>query len=552
MVKNALFRKFGNDSDRADVMHARMMNLEEMVGGLVDRLSDQPQHRLPDTPPALTAPSALRESSITNQDPLTQGLITFTEAEILCQTYRQMSEKHFPCVILPQRLGVVELQQERPMLLQAILVVASWQKRTLQIALEKFYLKDLGTRFFNGERNLDILQGLLVYLAWYHFNVTESSQYQAYRLASLCVTMIFDLGLNRKPLRGTTQHDLILNSKPESEHVAHQTPGFWSHEARRALVGAYILSTLCSLMCRKQSPLAFSTYLEQCATSIREDAEVSSDKALVYFVQILRIVNEVYNIFDYGDPDHSLSMSDDKVQMVVRALDGQLTSWRASLLPELSQHAQLNTWGDLVGAYAHEIGLHGNLRNPPFSATRVAIMFDCLAYVEKYMKRTVALPFVEMQTWTAFDWRQLTYMIMLASKISLTIDVVACDNESTARIAQLDSYLGQLYTRTQELFSMTSTPQGQTHYFQSLLNQWKSVRIWYQTVLQRRTASHCNNQPSRIISEDQFVSSDDSSNAMQSAPMPSLGSLDSWPDDNFGLLPISAADFMILDSLGYS
>ncbi|CAI7565252.1 unnamed protein product [Penicillium palitans] len=143
--------------------------------------------------------------------------------------------------------------------------------------------------------------------------------------------------------------------------------------------------------------------MEQCAFSLQEDSEVDTDKTLIHFIKLLRIMNEVYSVFQYGDPDHSLSMGDDKVQMVVKALEGQLHSWRESLPPEISQHAQLNTWGDLAGAYAHEIGLHGNLRNQPFSATRVTIMFDCLAHVEDYMKRALAISADDMQTWTAFD-----------------------------------------------------------------------------------------------------------------------------------------------------
>lgn len=153
-----------------DTVHNRMSHLEEMMGNLVDRLPDRSQHRImPDiiTPTAFTTSPGLSEPTSTNQDPLTCGLVTFPEAETLCQTYQKMSHQHFPCVIVPERLGVLELQQERPMLLQAMLVVASWQNKPRQIALEKFYVKELGLRFFNGERSLDILQGLLVYLAWY-------------------------------------------------------------------------------------------------------------------------------------------------------------------------------------------------------------------------------------------------------------------------------------------------------------------------------------------------------------------------------------------------
>lgn len=56
--------------------------------------------------------------------------------------------------------------------------------------------------------------------------------------------MIIDLGLNKKPPQGITQHNLILNSQPAAEHMRTHSLEFWSHEARRALIGAYIQSTL--------------------------------------------------------------------------------------------------------------------------------------------------------------------------------------------------------------------------------------------------------------------------------------------------------------------
>lgn len=165
------------------------------------------------------------------------------------------------------------------------------------------------------------------------------------------------------------------------------------------------------------------------------------------------------------------------------------------------------------------------------------------------MKRALAISVGEIQTWTAFDWRQLTYMIMLVSKISVSIDAIASDTESTARIARLDSYLGVVYTRTQELFSMTNTPRGQTHYFHSLLNQWKGIRSWYQAVLQKRTATHNNEISNRSVGNMSLHTPNDTSSQLQAAPFRPPQTLDSWPDDNFGILPMSTADFMMLESL---
>lgn len=56
--------------------------------------------------------------------------------------------------------------------------------------------------------------------------------------------MVVDLGINRKPPRGTAQHDLILNPQAVPVDASHQPAELWTHEAKRVLVGAYIQSTL--------------------------------------------------------------------------------------------------------------------------------------------------------------------------------------------------------------------------------------------------------------------------------------------------------------------
>lgn len=203
---------------------------------------------------------------------------------------------------------------------------------------------------------------------------------------------------------------------------------------------------------------------------------------------------------------------------------------------------QLHTWGDLAGAYAHEIGLHGHVRHAPISTTRVSIMFDCLAHVEAFMDRATRISREDMQTWTAFDWRQLTYTTMLASKISVAIDAATADQASTERIARLHGSLDVVSTRTQELLAMTNTLPDQGHYFQNLLQQWKGIRSWYQAVLQNRSAHH---EAGGMVADDPIVSGD-----LPGGPA-ALQSLDSWPDDNFGILPISAGDLMMLESLDY-
>lgn len=80
--------------------------------------------------------------------------------------------------------------------------------------------------------------------------------------------------------------------------------------------------------------------MEQCARSLQDDHEVESDKALLYFIQVVRIINDVYHVFVIKDTDRDEPMGEDQVQMAVRALKDQLSAWRTSLPREISHHGE--------------------------------------------------------------------------------------------------------------------------------------------------------------------------------------------------------------------
>jgi hypothetical protein len=75
--------------------------------------------------------------------------------------------RHFPYVVIPESVSASDLAHNNPMLLHAVLVTSSWRDRNLQRTLEEAYTKDLCTKMIiEGEKSLDMLQSLLVYLTW--------------------------------------------------------------------------------------------------------------------------------------------------------------------------------------------------------------------------------------------------------------------------------------------------------------------------------------------------------------------------------------------------
>ncbi len=95
------------------------------------------------------------------------GLLSLDECESLLGTYRRMSRRNFPFVVVPECCRAASLIEERPMLAQAIFMVTSWRQPARQAVLHTDFLREVGDRYFvKFERSLDLLQSLLVYFGW--------------------------------------------------------------------------------------------------------------------------------------------------------------------------------------------------------------------------------------------------------------------------------------------------------------------------------------------------------------------------------------------------
>ncbi len=84
----------------------------------------------------------------------------------------------------------------------------------------------------NSEHSLDLLQGILVLLGFYHYHCLVHAQFN--NLIQLAISMIGDMGLNRDPR--LMQKIRVLSIHPEE----HQTR---SNDERRVVVGIWYMSS---------------------------------------------------------------------------------------------------------------------------------------------------------------------------------------------------------------------------------------------------------------------------------------------------------------------
>lgn len=100
-------------------------------------------------------------------DVISKGIVEFAQAEESVRFF-QTKAVNFPFVVVPPPMTLDSLRRERPFLLLSILSFSAQSNIKLQSVLELELREALSRKFVvNGEKSLDLLQGILVYLTWY-------------------------------------------------------------------------------------------------------------------------------------------------------------------------------------------------------------------------------------------------------------------------------------------------------------------------------------------------------------------------------------------------
>jgi hypothetical protein len=106
-------------------------------------------------------------SCVVIDDVIDREIIDYHYAQTLLSSYAGRVA-YFPFVDVPLGAALDCFRLERPFLLLTILTTSSGEQKAVQDDLEYHLRQELGRRsIVQGEQSLDILQGLLVYLAWY-------------------------------------------------------------------------------------------------------------------------------------------------------------------------------------------------------------------------------------------------------------------------------------------------------------------------------------------------------------------------------------------------
>lgn len=223
-------------------------------------------------------------------------MIALNEAEVLLDRYRRLMATGFPFIVLPDNQNAETLREERPVLMQAIGTVTMFHDLPRQQALVKDLVKEFGERILmKNEKSIDILQGILIFVAWSYPHVFWCQQVT--NLLHLAIAMVLDMSIDRL----WSNHD-FKSAAASTVHGPALTSRVPSLDERRTLLGLFYIASMLLAKFKRFDVLPFTDYMEECLAALEQAQEHDSDLCLVQMVRIQREIVSIHTTETHNAP----------------------------------------------------------------------------------------------------------------------------------------------------------------------------------------------------------------------------------------------------------
>ncbi|KAF5261659.1 hypothetical protein FOXYS1_7640 [Fusarium oxysporum] len=306
----------------------RVAQLEKKIDGIVSLLSANQRKGLspltPESPQEVQShsqcqPHTQENRFTTNHDMINQipdDSIRFStdvelfpgfrisqqEASDRLDVYRRDYVPHFPFVPVPSSMCASELYVESRVLFWTILAVVSPLGDKVQMEFKAWFRRYLAEHLVvRQEKSIDILQAMLIYLAWNDFHFY--GELQVTNIIQMAIGLVIDLRLDKhaghflggpKTLLGDAWTSM---SKHPIKMKVHQTAA-----DKRAVLGVYHITNLLSPYFRKSTIFHWSTHLASCCENLTEAREYESDIYLVSLVRMQHLADRGFSAIPAIDP----------------------------------------------------------------------------------------------------------------------------------------------------------------------------------------------------------------------------------------------------------
>ncbi|KAF2035936.1 hypothetical protein EK21DRAFT_106773 [Setomelanomma holmii] len=347
-------------------------------------------------------------------DPIDVGVLDEEHAYRLVQEFRTSFVSSFPFIVLDG--DGPSLRRQAPFLFLAILTITAYDTPRIQCLLSEELRRQMARTIEHCRKSLDILQGLLVYGAWYHTFYRPANQQLAI-IVQLCVALVQDLGLSSpakpKPNKWSFADCGILG-RPKG-----------SLAEKRAYLGTYLLSVLFAQSWRKRTTLPYTRYLTLCCDAFR-DSSLQTDALIRPLIQSCELLSRVNAHFSYDDIDNADVKGELLLDITVTSFlrEKKLIQDSISASIFLQQNTTLTLMFSLLDISINEVCLHTSLWQtptaqaaPPLSLIRVKMLHSAMIATTSYIKTLLEAPQSELLRLALSSWASWFYATIIICKL---------------------------------------------------------------------------------------------------------------------------------------
>ncbi|KAF7940983.1 hypothetical protein EAE99_000620 [Botrytis elliptica] len=422
-------------------------------------------------------------------DVISRCIISTKQAEEALKEFASRASA-FPFVLLPLQASLESLRHERPILLLGILASTSQNNIPLQHLLESELRETISSRtIMHGEKSIDLLQGILLYLAWYHYHYNPAKE-NLFQLTQMANTMVMDLGLHR-PKFGEVQtsYSSTLGFECPKKFTSAQI------EEKRTLIGCFCLTSSICRSLRKPNSLKYHDYIEQCCQVLSEVSVTETDRLLPFFTRIHRLGEEVNDAFDYSNHGELAKLDYVRIKMFNRTLSQQFQ--------DIQRYFPAEAWSNhiLRISYAHlriyvaEISLNAissdshqftntssNRASWYHSSSRTEMLIRCLQAAKDYLDMVLSLTPLEFCCLTAPNYIELFYALLVLGKFTEGCDSPSLDGDQVRQAANLRYYLDSIDEKMENLL-VYNNGQAQRNSIWNIKLLCQEIKKWHTRIV---------------------------------------------------------------------
>ncbi|KIW98118.1 uncharacterized protein Z519_01702 [Cladophialophora bantiana CBS 173.52] len=381
-----------------------------------------------------SAPSTAEENR--QFDVIDRGVLTMATADTLLKNYQQVHSQFFPFVIVAPEIDAATLRRDAPVLFLAITTACLEEDHTVQRRLGVELKRMLCERILiRNERNIELLQALLVHLSWIHYHFHPMNNKQSYMLLQMAIGLVMDLDLDRCPAhRDQRVGSNFCKMNPEAKLP---TQCQRTTAETRALLGCFYLCSSMA-MTRKELVMRHTEWIEHCCHVLQAAQETATDAYAIAFVSAKRLTQQITERFSYGDHTFIRFQSDAVIQMSLNGFKKEIAELGASSSFSSAQ-ANYVLMAELraLPVVMHEVALYRDPAIASQSTITTSHLWELLTSTRFFLDYFLSVPTDALRHLPAAFFSFSAYALIILSTIARLPSTSGWDSSMAKREADV-------------------------------------------------------------------------------------------------------------------